>query len=157
MVEISKTELEDLRNQIFNLKLALSNHNGFDLEAFRKDFLNGAEGWGVSDVYLSYRDKFLRKDAQDAYEGAKWGYQHAVSKISKIFETLNGGKAAPSCMDVIELLNTIWKIYPNLEGMSEVERQINLNYLSDLSFPSTLEDKEVLRNQIALVVNKCIK
>ena len=46
----------------------------FDLIKFRDELLQ-SNGWKVSDCYNPYEDKFLRKDAQDAYEGAKWGYE----------------------------------------------------------------------------------
>lgn len=46
----------------------------FDLSKFRNEFLQ-SDGWKVSDCYKPYEDKFLRKDVQDAYEGAKWGFE----------------------------------------------------------------------------------
>ena len=50
----------------------------FDLSKFRNEFLQ-SDGWKVSDCYKPYEDKFLRKDAQDAYEGAKWGFEAGAS------------------------------------------------------------------------------
>lgn len=52
----------------------------FDLNKFRNEFLK-SDGWQVSDCYKTYDDKFLRKDAQDAYEGAKWAWNHQQKKI----------------------------------------------------------------------------
>ena len=54
--------------------------SGFNLEKFRTVFLK-SDGWQVSDCYKTYDDKFLRKDAQDAYEGAKWAWQEQQAKI----------------------------------------------------------------------------
>lgn len=54
--------------------------NNFDLEKFRKEFLQ-SDGWQVSDCYKPYSDEFLRKDAQDAYEGAKWAWDEQQKKI----------------------------------------------------------------------------
>lgn len=56
----------------------------FDLTAFRQEFLINGEGWGVSDCYKPYDDKFLRRDAQDAYEGAKWAWQHRQAKVEEL-------------------------------------------------------------------------
>lgn len=56
----------------------------FDLTAFRQEFLINGEGWGVSDCYKPYDDKFLRRDAQDAYEGAKWAWQHQQAKVEEL-------------------------------------------------------------------------
>lgn len=58
--------------------------SNFDLTAFRQEFLINGEGWGVSDCYKPYDDKFLRRDAQDAYEGAKWAWQHQQAKVEKL-------------------------------------------------------------------------
>ncbi|MEI2556529.1 hypothetical protein [Acinetobacter pittii] len=58
--------------------------SNFDLTAFRQEFLINGEGWGVSDCYKPYDDKFLRRDAQDAYEGAKWAWQHQQAKVEEL-------------------------------------------------------------------------
>lgn len=55
----------------------------FDLDKFRQEFLQ-SDGWKVSDCYKSYDDKFLRKDAQDAYEGAKWAWQEQQKRIDEL-------------------------------------------------------------------------
>lgn len=55
----------------------------FDLKKFREEFLQ-SDGWQVSDCYKPYDDKFLRKDAQDAYEGAKWAWAKQQKKIDKL-------------------------------------------------------------------------
>lgn len=55
----------------------------FDLIKFRKEFLK-SEGWEVSDVYKPYNDTFLRKDAQDAYEGAKWAWNERQAVIDEL-------------------------------------------------------------------------
>ena len=57
--------------------------SGFNLEKFRTVFLK-SDGWQVSDCYKTYDDKFLRKDAHDAYEGAKWAWQEQQAKIDLI-------------------------------------------------------------------------
>lgn len=59
----------------------------FNLEKFRTVFLK-SDGWQVSDCYKTYDDKFLRKDAQDAYEGAKWAWQEQQTKIDAANEIL---------------------------------------------------------------------
>lgn len=56
----------------------------FDLRKFREEFLQ-SDGWQVSDCYKPYDDKFLRKDAQDAYEGAKWAWAEQQKKIDDVF------------------------------------------------------------------------
>ena len=56
----------------------------FDLKKFREEFLQ-SDGWQVSDCYKPYDDKFLRKDAQDAYEGAKWAWAKQQKKIDAAF------------------------------------------------------------------------
>ena len=55
----------------------------FDLKKFREEFLQ-SDGWQVSDCYKSYDDKFLRKDAQDAYEGAKWAWVEQQKEINEL-------------------------------------------------------------------------
>ncbi|WP_151981640.1 hypothetical protein [Acinetobacter guerrae] len=55
----------------------------FDLEKFRQEFLQ-SDGWKVSDCYKPYEDKFLRKDAQDAYEGAKWAWQEQQKQVDEL-------------------------------------------------------------------------
>lgn len=55
----------------------------FDLKKFREEFLQ-SDGWQVSDCYKSYDDKFLRKDAQDAYEGAKWAWAEQQKRIDRL-------------------------------------------------------------------------
>lgn len=62
--------------------------NKFDLTAFRQEFLISDEGWGVSDCYKPYDDKFLRGDAQDAYEGAKWAWEHQQAKVEELQKQL---------------------------------------------------------------------
>ena len=57
--------------------------NELNLEKFRTVFLK-SDGWQVSDCYKTYDDKFLRKDAQDAYEGAKWAWQEQQAKIDEL-------------------------------------------------------------------------
>lgn len=61
--------------------------SGFDLDKFRNDFLK-SDGWQVSDCYKTYDDKFLRKDAQDAYEGAKWAWNEQQKKIVELQEAI---------------------------------------------------------------------
>lgn len=55
----------------------------FNLEVFRNDFLQ-SNGWQVSDCYKPHDDKFIRRDAQDAYEGAKWSWQFQQAKIDEL-------------------------------------------------------------------------
>ncbi len=55
----------------------------FDLDKFRNEFLQ-SDGWKVSDCYKTYDDKFLRKDAQDAYEGAKWAWGQQQARIDEL-------------------------------------------------------------------------
>ena len=59
-----------------------------NLEKFRTVFLK-SDGWQVSDCYKTYDDKFLRKDAQDAYEGAKWAWQEQQAKINELQKKIN--------------------------------------------------------------------
>ena len=58
-------------------KFKLSNVGGM-FEVIKVD------GWQVSDCYKIHDDKFLRKDAQDAYEGAKWAWNHQQKKIDEL-------------------------------------------------------------------------
>ena len=60
----------------------------FDLKKFREEFLQ-SDGWQVSDCYKPYDDKFLRKDAQDAYEGAKWAWAKQQKKIDGAKKEIN--------------------------------------------------------------------
>lgn len=55
----------------------------FNLEKFRNEFLK-SDGWQVSDCYKVYKDEFLRKDAQDAYEGAKWAWEEQQKVIDEL-------------------------------------------------------------------------
>lgn len=55
----------------------------FNLKGFREEFLQ-SDGWQVSDCYKPHDDKFLRRDAQDAYEGAKWAWQSQQDKIDEL-------------------------------------------------------------------------
>ena len=59
----------------------------FNLEKFRSVFLK-SEGWQVSDCYKTYDDEFLRKDAQDTYEGAKWAWIEQQQKIDAVLDYL---------------------------------------------------------------------
>lgn len=56
----------------------------FDLTKFRSEFLQKKDGWHVSDCYKPYDDKFIRRDAQDAYEGAKWAWDVQQEKIDAV-------------------------------------------------------------------------
>lgn len=57
----------------------------FNLKKFREEFLQ-SDGWQVSDCYKPYDDKFLRRDAQDAYEGAKWAWNERQKELDLINE-----------------------------------------------------------------------
>ena len=80
----------------------------FDLGKFRNVFLQ-SDGWKVSDCYKPYDDKFLRKDAQDAYEGAKWGFkagqQSRQAEIDKLNDALKSALQASKnvCVERDEL------------------------------------------------------
>lgn len=71
----------------------------FDLDKFRSEFLK-SDGWQVSDCYKPYDDKFLRRDAQDAYEGAKWGFKAGQqSKQDEVDELQKMIDEALECVD----------------------------------------------------------
>lgn len=60
----------------------------FNLKKFREEFLQ-SDGWQVSDCYKPYDDKFLRSDAQDAYEGAKWAWNEQQVIINELQQRID--------------------------------------------------------------------
>lgn len=82
----------------------------FDLKKFREEFLQ-SDGWKVSDCYKPYDDKFLRKDAQDAYEGAKWGWVEQQKKIDEVLSILNDVEMdnSESMLDSIDQIKDLLK------------------------------------------------
>lgn len=80
----------------------------FNLEKFRTVFLK-SDGWQVSDCYKTYDDKFLRKDAQDAYEGAKWAWQEQQTKIDAIIAVIEttSSNSSTALSDIEFLKNKI--------------------------------------------------
>lgn len=43
----------------------------------------------MSDCYKPYDDKFVRRDAQDAYEGAKWAWGVQQEKIDAVLKFID--------------------------------------------------------------------
>lgn len=79
----------------------------FNLKKFREEFLQ-SDGWQVSDCYKPYDDKFLRRDAQDAYEGAKWAWNEQQKKTDAVLNfvrsTTNENVSLEACEFICELL-----------------------------------------------------
>ena len=80
--------------------------NELNLEKFRTVFLK-SDGWQVSDCYKTYDDKFLRKDAQDAYEGAKWAWQEQQAKIDELQKLRSLDEMA---INQLAQANQVWQI-----------------------------------------------
>lgn len=103
----------------------------FDLTAFRQEFLISGEGWGVSDCYKTYDDKFLRRDAQDAYEGAKWAWQHQQAKVEELQKRVDAFK------DHAVMLRSAAKSY----AYTEREQNILLSQADDIEKILGLEQR----------------
>ena len=80
----------------------------FNLEKFRNEFLK-SDGWQVSDCYKPYDDKFLRRDAQDAYEGAKWAQDERQKEID----------ALKTMLKIEQCFNQAHKIMYEAKAMNE--------------------------------------
>lgn len=78
----------------------------FNLKKFREEFLQ-SDGWQVSDCYKPYDDKFLRRDAQDAYEGAKWAWnerQKVIELALKHIEECSAYGSLDNTYELVEIL-----------------------------------------------------
>lgn len=106
----------------------------FDLSKFRNEFLQSG-GWKVSDCYKPYEDKFLRKDAQDAYEGAKWGFevgaqsrQIEIDELKKELEILQGMHNAV-ILTAGDLLDERDELRSIFESKTEIARHLKAGYI----------------------------